>query len=67
MSTLSPPISLELQENRARVDYIQDVASSHDFDYPPEFYDHTEALWKDRGVRATFDRSNEYQLIDCAK
>lgn len=35
MSTLTPPIPLEHPENQARVDYIQDVASSHDFDYPP--------------------------------
>ncbi|KOB52211.1 Guanine nucleotide-binding protein G(S) subunit alpha [Operophtera brumata] len=32
-----------------------------------EFYEHTEALWKDQGVQRTYDRSNEYQLIDCAK
>ena len=38
-----------------------------DFNYPPEFYEHTEELWKDSGVQATFERSNEYQLIDCAK
>lgn len=38
-----------------------------DFNYPPEFYEHTEILWKDRGVQTTFERSNEYQLIDCAK
>lgn len=67
MSTLTPPISLEKPENQSRVDYIQDVASQHDFDYPPEFYEHTEILWKDRGVQACFERSNEYQLIDCAK
>lgn len=35
MSTLTPPIPLEHPENQVRVDYIQDVASSHDFDYPP--------------------------------
>ena len=28
MSTLTPPISLEKPENQARVDYIQDFASS---------------------------------------
>jgi guanine nucleotide-binding protein G(s) subunit alpha len=28
MSTLTPPISLEKPENQARVDYIQDYASS---------------------------------------
>jgi len=32
-----------------------------------EFYEHTEELWKDAGVQATFERSNEFQLIDCAK
>lgn len=99
MSTLTPPISLEKPENQARVDYIQDYASSMmmkkkyyiyicakctnfiylfnnfffllfldpDFNYPPEFYEHTEELWKDSGVQQTFERSNEYQLIDCAK
>ncbi|GIY82661.1 guanine nucleotide-binding protein G(s) subunit alpha [Caerostris darwini] len=67
MSTLSPPVPLENSDNQWRVDYIQDVASNPDFDYPPEFYEHTEILWKDKGVQSTFERSNEYQLIDCAK
>jgi guanine nucleotide-binding protein G(s) subunit alpha len=67
MSTLSPPVQLEKPENQARVDWIQDCATGPDFDYPPEFYEHTEALWKDKGVQVTFERSNEYQLIDCAK
>ncbi|KAJ9587889.1 hypothetical protein L9F63_018670, partial [Diploptera punctata] len=34
MSTLTPPIALEHPANQSRVDYIQDVASQHDFDYP---------------------------------
>ena len=38
-----------------------------DFNYPPEFYETTEELWKDTGVQQTYERSNEYQLIDCAK
>ncbi|GAB6030404.1 Guanine nucleotide-binding protein G(s) subunit alpha [Chamberlinius hualienensis] len=67
MSTISPSVPLEKPENQDRVDYIQDVASGHDFNYPPIFYDHTEALWQDRGVKACFERSNEYQLIDCAQ
>jgi len=67
MITLTPQVSLENPANQFRVDYIQDVASSHDFVYSPEFYEHTEVLWKDRGVQACFERSNEYQLIDCAK
>ncbi|XP_076330386.1 guanine nucleotide-binding protein G(s) subunit alpha isoform X1 [Tachypleus tridentatus] len=67
MSTLVPPVPLENPENQWRVDYMQDVASSLNFDYPSEFYQHTEALWKDKGVQAAYERSNEYQLIDCAK
>jgi hypothetical protein len=51
MSTLSPPVQLEKPENQARVDWIQDCATGPDFDYPPEFYEHTEALWKDKGVQ----------------
>ena len=34
MSTLTPPVSLENPANQFRVDYIQDVASQQDFDYP---------------------------------
>uniref|UniRef100_A0A8C5QYW4 Guanine nucleotide-binding protein G(s) subunit alpha n=1 Tax=Leptobrachium leishanense TaxID=445787 RepID=A0A8C5QYW4_9ANUR len=32
-----------------------------------EFYEHTKMLWQDEGVRACYERSNEYQLIDCAQ
>jgi len=32
-----------------------------------EFYDHAAELWKDAGVQECYERSNEYQLIDCAK
>lgn len=35
MSTLVPPVQLENTENQWRVDYIQDIASNPDFDYPP--------------------------------
>ncbi|XP_025115362.1 guanine nucleotide-binding protein G(s) subunit alpha [Pomacea canaliculata] len=67
MSTINPPVALEKPDNQFRVDYIQDVASQADFDYPPEFYEHTEVLWQDKGVQQCFERSNEYQLIDCAQ
>jgi len=67
MSTLTPPVNLENSDNQNRMDYIQDVASQPDFNYPEEFYTHTEELWKDKGVLACYERSNEYQLIDCAK
>lgn len=67
MTTLVPSVPLENPENQWRVDYIQDVASQPNFDYPQEFYDHVEALWKDAGVKQTYERANEYQLIDCAQ
>jgi len=37
-----------------------------DEDAPPDFKV-ISALWKDPGVQAAFQRSNEYQLPDCAK
>lgn len=67
MSTLTPPVTLGDTSNQSRMDYVLEVSSSPDFDYPPEFYDIVETLWKDRGVQQSFERSNEYQLIDCAK
>lgn len=33
MSTLTPPVQLEHPENQFRVDYMQDVASQHNFEY----------------------------------
>uniref|UniRef100_A0AAY5LAD1 GNAS complex locus n=1 Tax=Esox lucius TaxID=8010 RepID=A0AAY5LAD1_ESOLU len=32
-----------------------------------EFFEHAQQLWDDDGVKACFERSNEYQLIDCAQ
>lgn len=34
---------------------------------PQEFYENVKMLWQDEGVRACYERSNEYQLIDCAQ
>lgn len=67
MSTLTPPLEVEKPENQDRLDYIQDVASGPDFEFTEEFWENTEALWHDKGVLTCYDRSNEYQLIDCAK
>ena len=35
MSTLNPPVSLGHKDDQFRIDYIQDQASSQEFDYPP--------------------------------
>jgi len=66
MPTLDPPISLGKAENEARLRYIQEEVMRPDFNFPPEFFEHVQELWRDPGVQACFERSNEYQLIDCA-
>ncbi|KAG2458532.1 guanine nucleotide-binding protein G(olf) subunit alpha isoform X1 [Polypterus senegalus] len=67
MSTLIPPVPLANPENQFRVDYIKSISPLSDFDYTQEFFDHAKKLWDDEGVKACFERSNEYQLIDCAQ
>ena len=62
-----PPIQLEHAENQTRAIYILTIAQELEFDYPPEFFDNAEILWRDSGVQECFQRSNEYQLIDSAK
>ncbi|KAG5442977.1 Guanine nucleotide-binding protein G(s) subunit alpha [Clonorchis sinensis] len=67
MNSIKPPVELERAENRKLRDYILEQASKPDFEYPPEFYTYCAKLWQDKGIQETFERSNEYQLIDCAK
>ncbi|KAM9285944.1 guanine nucleotide-binding protein G(olf) subunit alpha isoform 1-T1 [Cariama cristata] len=67
MSTLIPPVPLANPENQFRMDYIKSIAPLSDFDYTQEFFEHAKKLWDDEGVKACFERSNEYQLIDCAQ
>ncbi|KAM9342161.1 guanine nucleotide-binding protein G(s) subunit alpha isoform 1-T1 [Pholidichthys leucotaenia] len=67
MSTLTPPVQLACPENQHRIEYILNLVSQKDFEFPSEFYDHVKTLWQDEGVRACYERSNEYQLIDCAQ
>jgi len=67
MPILNPPVTVANKENEHRIDYIQNVSSLPEFEYPMEFFEHTEALWRDAGVQSCFSRSNEYQLIDCAQ
>uniref|UniRef100_A0A8C4X821 Guanine nucleotide-binding protein G(s) subunit alpha n=1 Tax=Erpetoichthys calabaricus TaxID=27687 RepID=A0A8C4X821_ERPCA len=67
MNTLAPPVQLAIPENQSRIDYILNIVSQKDFEFPVEFYEHTKILWQDEGVKACYERSNEYQLIDCAQ
>ncbi|EHB08613.1 Guanine nucleotide-binding protein G(s) subunit alpha [Heterocephalus glaber] len=67
MSCLLPPVELANPENQCRVDYVLSSRTVLNFSFPPEFYKHTKALWEDAGVHACYERSSEYQLIDCAR
>jgi guanine nucleotide-binding protein G(s) subunit alpha len=67
MDEIVPPVNLDKPENLRWKKYLQEVTDNVDYDYPQEFFDHVQALWADKGVQTCFERSNEYQLIDCAK
>lgn len=67
MNTIKPPIVLADPENQVHLEYILNKVPDTNFDFPEEFFDHTAEVWKDEGIQACFLRSNEYQLIDCAK
>nr|XP_055037608.1 guanine nucleotide-binding protein G(olf) subunit alpha-like isoform X2 [Misgurnus anguillicaudatus] len=67
MTTLTPPVSIGNPSNHPRAEYIRSIAPLSDFDYTEEFFEHAKHLWDDEGVKACFERSNEYQLIDCAQ
>ncbi|KAF0046584.1 hypothetical protein F2P81_000217 [Scophthalmus maximus] len=54
------------QKRREKKQKIQDIRKNVK-DAIVEFFDHAKKLWDDEGVKACFERSNEYQLIDCAQ
>lgn len=57
MSTLNPPIALENPANQFRVDYIQDVASQPDFDYPP--------VSTDKSARVVLTKMLGFSIYGC--
>ncbi|CAF0984318.1 unnamed protein product [Adineta steineri] len=67
MDKINPPVEFEKPENQPRAQYMITTAHSLDFDYGPEFFENAAVLWNDAGIQACFERSHEYQLIDCAK
>lgn len=38
MPTLTPPVKLANPNNQFRIDYLHEVATTPDFDYPPVRY-----------------------------
>jgi len=78
MPVIDPAVECAEPANTSKREWFLEPSSSHwksrttdgdaeDFDYSERFFDTTEDLWKDKGVLECFARSNEYQLIDCAK
>jgi len=83
MKNIVPPAKLANPDHQYRIDWLHEQAAKTEeeafvnpdgghyeedtFNYSEEFYDHVEALWADKGVQECFERSNEYQLIDCAQ
>ena len=70
MKTLVPPIRLQNEEHQWRIDWLHENMNDDEDGhvvYSEEFFDHVITLWSDQGVRNSFDRCNEYQLIDCAQ
>ncbi|KAA0186264.1 GTP-binding regulatory protein Gs alpha-S chain [Fasciolopsis buskii] len=66
MSRLVPPVTVANPENQPLIEYIHDTAYTQE-DLPQKFFEAVATVWKDAGVQTAFERSNEYQLIDCAK
>eukprot|EP00731_Ephydatia_muelleri_P025995 Em0018g95a len=67
MDKLQPRVQISDAENVPRAQYVRDVVSQKTFDsFSPEFFSTVSILWKDAGVQAMLERSNEYQLIDSA-
>ena len=67
MPEVDPPCHVAQPENDAKRTWLLEQYNKPDFEYSDQFFDHCEDLWQDRGVQECFERSNEYQLIDCAK
>lgn len=67
MQILRPELSLKNPANQVHVTYMLEEACKMDFDFPPAFFKYCRELWSDEGFQEAYERSNEYQLIDCAK
>ncbi|XP_022339076.2 uncharacterized protein LOC111134396 [Crassostrea virginica] len=54
-------------ENEKRRDFILSQAGNPESHKANAFLEHAEQLWADAGVQECYNRSHEFQLIDCAK
>ncbi|KAG7312667.1 hypothetical protein JYU34_000992 [Plutella xylostella] len=64
-----PALGLELQNfsNEPSRQYIMRCGPQGPAEFDEEYFDHVLKLWRDGGVKESFRRNNEYQLIDSAE
>ncbi|GLV36312.1 G protein alpha f subunit [Carabus blaptoides fortunei] len=67
MSVLIPSIPFQYEKSEEAAKYIMDMGENQPAEFTDEYYDNVEHLWSDLGVKECYVRSNEFQLIDCAK
>ncbi|PAV83624.1 hypothetical protein WR25_21655 [Diploscapter pachys] len=68
MDEIDPKVKLDDPATASSKQYLLNFPSTDsDPEFTQEFYDHVKKCWNDRGVQACYERSSEYQLIDCAK
>ncbi|XP_970742.2 guanine nucleotide-binding protein G(f) subunit alpha [Tribolium castaneum] len=67
MDKINPPVKLEKSGNEECAKFILDLGPEELEEYTEEYFDNVKSLWNDQGVQKTFERSNEYQLIDSAQ
>nr|CAI5864777.1 unnamed protein product [Callosobruchus analis] len=68
MKKINPPVDIH-DENRCRYsyEYILNLGPDIPTNFTDEYFDHVKTAWSDEGVQRTYERSNEYQLIDSAE
>ncbi|KAF3856573.1 hypothetical protein F7725_017296 [Dissostichus mawsoni] len=73
MITLTPPCKLACPANQSRIKYVMHQVNRKDLSFLqpyllfPGVFMTCKVPRQDEGVRSCWDRSNEYQLIDCAQ
>ncbi|XP_050505863.1 guanine nucleotide-binding protein G(f) subunit alpha [Diabrotica virgifera virgifera] len=67
MSRINPPVEAQSEESKASIEYILNLGPGCPSEFTEEYIHHVKTAWADAGVQKTFNRSNEYQLIDSAE
>lgn len=66
MDKIFPPVGFKNEASKSSAEYILKIGPEEPLEYTDEYYNHVQTLWNDEGVKETFQRSNEFQLIDSA-